>query len=159
MKNLTGALAVILALAGMVSCASAANTTGAGTASPEDRSLAQIYGQYESIIVLTGAQTYTVVRGDTLTRIARTYYGSGDNPYYFPLIFAASRDSVNIVDPDEIEVGMQLTIPNLQENLNNPGARQNLKNLLMDVADFYAHKQGAQSKGLHDGLTRLYNTL
>jgi hypothetical protein len=163
MKKTAKALTVILAMAGIFSCASTANTTGSAAAPPppagEERTLAQIYNQYEGVIVLTGAQTYTVVKGDTLSRIAREHYGTGDNPYYFPLIIAASKGGVDIVDPDSIEVGMQLIIPSLQENLNDPGARANLKNLLKDIADVYAVKPGAQSEGIHSGLTRLYNTL
>jgi LysM repeat protein len=161
MKKMAETLVVILALTGMFSCASTGNTTGSVTAPPaaEDRALAQIYDRYESTIVLTGAQTYTVAKGDTLSHIAREYYGTGDNPYYFPLIIAASKGSADIVDPDKIEVGMRLTIPSVQENLSNPAARDNLKNLLKDIAEFYAAKPGAQSAGIHNGVTRLYNAL
>jgi LysM repeat protein len=161
MKKMAETLAVMLALAGIFSCTSTANTTGSAATPPaaEERSLAQIYDQYEGTIVLTGAQTYTVAKGDTLSHIAREYYGTGDNPYYFPLIIAASKGSADIVDPDAIEVGMQLTIPSLRENLDNPAARDNLKNLLKDIAEFYAAKPGAQSAGIYNGITRLYNTL
>jgi hypothetical protein len=125
----------------------------------EDRPLAEIYDRHENKIILTGAKVYTVIWGDTLSKIARRYYGTGDNPYYFPLIIAASREDAEIPDPDLIKGGMRLTIPSLRENLNDPGARANLKNLLKDVADFYAGKSGARSRGLYDGLMRLYNTL
>jgi LysM repeat protein len=125
----------------------------------EDQALAQVYEQYESDIILAGARTYTVVKGDTLSRIARRSYGTGDNPYYFPLIIAASKDSVDITDPDLIEVGMELTIPDLQANLDNPRARSNLKNLLKDVADFYARKESSHSQGLYAGLIKLYYSL
>ncbi|MDR0731334.1 MAG: LysM peptidoglycan-binding domain-containing protein [Treponema sp.] len=125
----------------------------------EEKPLEQIYEQHEPSIILRRAKEHTVIKGDTLSSIARMYYGTGDNGYYFPLIIAASKLSVNIVDPDEIEVGMKFIIPDLQENLNDPEARRNLKNLLKEVAAFYSHKPGPQSTRLHDGLTRLYNTL
>jgi hypothetical protein len=125
----------------------------------ENLALAEIYGRYESDIVLTGAKTYMVVGGDTLTRIARRNYGTGDNPYYFPLIIAASKNTVEILDPDSIEVGMELTIPSLQANLDNPTARNNLKNLIKDVADFYSKKESAYSMGLYNGLIKLHDSM
>ncbi|MDR0399964.1 MAG: LysM peptidoglycan-binding domain-containing protein [Treponema sp.] len=154
----------------IISCQSTGQSTGKTTtgggesissveAAEDDRILARIYDRYESDIILAGAKTYTVVKGDTLSRIARRHYGTGDNPYYFPLIIAASKDSVEIVDPDSIEVGMNLIIPDLEANLNDPGARGNLKNLLKDVADFYAKKETAYSRGLYNGLIKLYGVL
>jgi hypothetical protein len=164
-----GISAVLLIL----SCQSTGNTSAAGKdgqvapspvptppgESPETQVLFDIYEQHENKIILTGAKAYTVVNGDTLTKIARQNYGTGDNPYYFPLIIAASKGNTEIVDPDSIEVGMQLIIPSLQENLNDAAARSNLKSLLKDVADFYAVKTGIQSQGIYNGLTRLYNAL
>jgi hypothetical protein len=125
----------------------------------EEVSPAPIYERYGDTIILTGAKDYTVVWGDTLSKIARKNYGAGDNGYYFPLIIAASRINVDIKDPDKIRVGIRLRIPNLQANLDDPRARDNLKNLLMEIADFYSRKPGRQSRGLHNGLIRLYNTL
>jgi LysM repeat protein len=166
--ELTGILAAALVL----SCQSTGNasasggqtvpsdTAGSFTAdSADEQALSNIYERYESRVILTGATFYTVAKGDTLSRIARQNYGAGDNPYYFPLIIVASKDSADIVDPDSIEVGMRLVIPSLQKNLDDPAARQNLKNMLKDVADFYAAKNGPQSRGLYDGLIKLYNTL
>jgi hypothetical protein len=159
----------ILAAALVLSCQSTGNasagggqsaaSSGAVTEQTDGQTLSDIYERYERNVILTGAKTYTVVQGDTLTRIARQNYGPGDNPYYFPLIIVASKDSADIVDPDSIEVGMQLVIPSLQENLNDPAARRNLKNMLKDVADFYAAKDGLQSQGLYNGLIKLYNAL
>ncbi|MDR1444521.1 MAG: LysM peptidoglycan-binding domain-containing protein [Treponema sp.] len=126
---------------------------------PEGRALEHIYNQYESEVILTGAKEYVVVRGDTLSRIARDSYGTGLNAYYFPLIIAASKGSANIFDPDEIEVGMVLIIPDLQENLSDPSAHNNLKSLIWDVAEFYSRKESPQSARLHEGLVKLYDTL
>lgn len=168
--DLTGMLAVLFIL----SCQSTGSTSGSSPSPPspsavvedkqiplpaEEQVLTEIYDRYENTIILTGAAVYTVVKGDTLSKIARQNYGIGDNPYYFPLIIAASKGTAEILDPDSIEVGMQLTIPNLQENLSDPAARANLKNLLKEIADFYAGKSGVQSRGLYNGLTRLYNAL
>jgi len=44
----------------------------------------------------------------------------------------ASKDVV--LDPDKINVGMVLTIPDLQKNLNNVKASRNLKQFLLEVA-------------------------
>jgi len=52
------------------------------------------------------AVTYTVKSGDTLSKISREQYGS---PTEYMRIFYANRDKLN--DPDKIQVGQQLTIP------------------------------------------------
>lgn len=51
-------------------------------------------------------RTYTVQSGDTLWRLAQSYYGSGAQ---FPVIFEANRDKLS--DPNKIQVGQVLTIP------------------------------------------------
>jgi LysM repeat protein len=173
MKKTVCVFAAILAVFLTFSCTSTGNTSGvvndvAGSSvdttpaperPPESQVLEQIYNQYESEVILTGAREYVVVRGDTLSKVARDSYGPGSNAYFFPLIIAASKGSANILDPDEIEVGMMLIIPDLQENLDDPNARSNLKNLIWDVAGFYSKKEGPQSARLHDGLVKLYDTL
>ena len=50
--------------------------------------------------------TYTVKSGDTLSKISREQYGS---PTEYMRIFYANRDKLN--DPDKIQVGQQLIIP------------------------------------------------
>ena len=52
------------------------------------------------------AVTYTVKSGDTLSKISRDQY---ENPNDFMRIFYANRDKLS--DPDKIQVGQQLTIP------------------------------------------------
>jgi nucleoid-associated protein YgaU len=57
----------------------------------------------------TGAatgQTYVVVKGDSLSKIAKKYYGDAKK---WPKIFEANRDVVK--DPDLIHPGQQLKIP------------------------------------------------
>ena len=80
-------------------------------------------------IIIDGAQTHTVTRGETLSRISRHYYHNG---FYYPIIMLASRDTVT--DMDEIEPGMKLVIPDLQRNLNDSIARARIKSYLGEVA-------------------------
>jgi phage tail protein X len=89
-----------------------------------------------SDIILEGAQTYAVTRGDIISTIAIKYYGAS-NMYYFPLILAANT---NITDPDRIYPGMRITVPDLQRNLNNAGARAKLRSAVSDAAAYYERK-------------------
>ena len=52
-----------------------------------------------------GEQTYTVVSGDTLSKIAKHFYGKAD----WKPIFEANRDQLD--DPDKIYPGQVLKIP------------------------------------------------
>jgi hypothetical protein len=89
-------------------------------------------------LVLDGAGNYTVVRGDTLAGIAASKYG-GSNMYFFPLIRLANASAVT--DPDVIEVGTTLVIPDLQRNLNNAGANALIRADMLAIASQY-EKQG-----------------
>ena len=51
-------------------------------------------------------QTYTVVSGDTLSKIAQKYYG---DPGLYTKIFEANRDVLR--DPNKIMPGQKLRIP------------------------------------------------
>ena len=51
---------------------------------------------------------HTVAKGDSLSKIAKHYY---DDMMKYKAIFDANRDQLS--DPDEIEVGQVLTIPNI----------------------------------------------
>lgn len=57
----------------------------------------------------TGHQIYTVVAGDTLTKIAAKFYG--DSAGWEP-IFEANRDSLS--SPGALRVGQTLVIPNIK---------------------------------------------
>jgi hypothetical protein len=96
---------------------------------PREEALKSIYDRYRGSLILAGAEKYTVVSGDMLSAISRARY---DNGFYYPLIMAASNDVV--LDYDRIAPGMELTIPNLQRNLDNSRARNAIKSLLEDVA-------------------------
>jgi nucleoid-associated protein YgaU len=52
------------------------------------------------------AQYHTVVKGDTLSKIAQKYYGDAA---LYPQIFEANRDTLK--DPNKIQVGQRLRIP------------------------------------------------
>ena len=53
---------------------------------------------------------HTVVKGDSLSKMAIHYYGK-ENMMKYKEIFEANRGTLN--DPDEIEVGQELIIPNI----------------------------------------------
>lgn len=53
-----------------------------------------------------GEQTYTVERGDTLSQIAKQFYGKASE---WNTIFQANRDQLD--DPDLIQPGQVLRIP------------------------------------------------
>jgi nucleoid-associated protein YgaU len=51
-------------------------------------------------------RTYTVQKGDTLSKISKEYYGDANK---YMRIFEANKDKLK--DPDKIQVGQVLTIP------------------------------------------------
>jgi nucleoid-associated protein YgaU len=52
-------------------------------------------------------QVYTVAAGDSLSKIAKQFYGNANE---FMKIFDANRDK--LTDPNAIKIGQQLVIPN-----------------------------------------------
>ena len=52
------------------------------------------------------SQTYTVQAGDTLSKIAKQFYGNAND---YNRIFEANRDKLQ--NPDKIQVGQELVIP------------------------------------------------
>jgi hypothetical protein len=128
-------LILVLSFVFALSCTSSQPASQPG-ASAEKPPLTQreIYEKYSDAIILEGAKTYTVVKGDSLAKITKNQYGS-NNGYFFPLIMLASRETVS--DPDLLVPEMKLTIPDLQRNLNDPRARQKIKEFLDEIADVY----------------------
>ena len=94
-------------------------------------------------LILAGAETYTVVRGDTLTKIARSKYRNG---FYYPLIMMASSNVIR--DQDMIRPGMRLTIPRLQANLDDPRARASMKRFFLEIASITERKRPRDAAGL-----------
>jgi hypothetical protein len=165
MKKFSALLLVLLAVFLAFSCAS----TGSGAVedvpyTPEEanKDLDKIYDTYRGSLDMTGAQDYTVVKGDTLSQITRKYYGNltsvgeaGDhNGFYFPVIMLAS-DS-HIADPDLIEPNMKLKIVDLKRNLDNPSSRKAIKDCLNEVAVVYNKKDKPAEEA---GLKKLANSL
>jgi len=166
MKKVLVFLFIAMALIGL-SCksgptASGANIDGEVTQEKVNQALEQIYSFYLGRLDLSGAQSYTVEKGDTLSQITRRYYGNltdvgkagPSNGFYFPVIMLASGNS--IVDPDFIEPGMKLTIIDLKKNLANPGARKAIKDCIKDVSYVYNRKGDSVSE---QGLVTLANSL
>jgi hypothetical protein len=154
-------LFVVVAFAAL-SCKTGPSIEGEVTQQKVNDTLSQIYNNYRSKLDMTGAQDYTVVSGDTLTAITRKYYGSlsdvgsagPSNGFYFPVIMLASGHS--IVDPDLIEPGMKLMIPDLKRNLANSTSRKAIKDCLNDVAYVYNRKGNSSTE---EGLKTLANSL
>ena len=167
MKKIAVCLFIVLAFISL-SCRTAPRTSGAvieGDVTQEkiDDALEQIYETYRGRLDLTGAQSYVVVRGDSLSQIARRFFGSltnvgeagVNNGFYFPVIMLASPDS-HIVDPDLIEPGLALNIPDLQRNLANSSARRAIKDFLFEIAYIYNRKDRPAEE---EGLRRLADSL
>lgn len=74
---------------------------GKVTSPPPSPKVTPVGGQKESAV-----QTYTVVKGDTLSKIAKQYYGNANE---YMRIFEANRDQLK--DPDKIQIGQVLKIP------------------------------------------------
>jgi Tfp pilus assembly protein FimV len=94
-------------------------------------------------LILDGAETYTVLKRDTLSRISRKKYQNG---FYYPLIMMASPGIVE--DQDIIEPGMVLTIPNLRANLNDARARESMKKFFLETAGITERKRPKDAAGL-----------
>ena len=163
MKKVTVLFVFLAAALLLFSCKSSAPTIeGEVTQDKVNTVLGQIYDTYRTRLDMTGAQSYTVVKGDTLSQITRKFYGDltgvGDagpnNGFYFPVIMMASDSK--IVDPDLIEPGMNLKMPDLKKNLANPAARKAIKDALNDVAYVYNKKGSAATE---EGLKKLSNSL
>ena len=56
--------------------------------------------------VMASSRTYTVKSGDSLSKIAKEYYGDANS---YNKIFEANRDKLN--DPNKIQPGQELVIP------------------------------------------------
>jgi hypothetical protein len=124
----------VVCLMMVLSCAS---TGEQFTQTEANEAFEEIYNTFRSSLILEGAKQHLVTKGDTLSAITRNNYGTS-NGYYFPLIMLASSEVV--LDPDLIEPGMLLTIPDLQKNLNNAKARAQIKKFLIRIAGVYDKK-------------------
>ena len=116
-----------------------------------DDSFNRVYNKYANDLILEGATSYTVRSGDRLVDISASQY---DDPYYYPVIMLASRNVV--ADPDKIQPGMVLTVPNLQRNLNDPKARAAIKGVINDCAGIESKRdRAATAAGLRSHANNL----
>jgi hypothetical protein len=164
MKKICFLYVTVLTALIMVSCKSTpAQPQEEPKPEPVSADDAAFHDAYQAVLplIMDGAERYVVKEGDTLTKIARAKYGRG-NAFFFPLIMAASKaqKTVNIVDPDLLEPGMELIIPNLDANRHNPEICARIKTLLQNVSGIYdARPETRWSSELVDGLSTTANSL
>jgi LysM repeat protein len=111
---------------------------------------------------MAGAVDYTVVLGDFLSEITRTFYGrltdvgpaGTRNGFYYPLLMLASEGQIE--DPDLIFPGTNLKIPDLEKNLANSTSRRAIKDALTRAVSVY---RGKYLPDEADGLQRLADWL
>jgi hypothetical protein len=128
---------ILTSLVWVMMTLSCASTEAQFTQDDANAAFEEIYNVFRRDLILEGAKKHLVVKGDTLSAITRSNYGSS-NGYYFPLIMLASSEVV--LDPDLIQPGMQLTIPDLQKNLNNDKSRSRMKKFFVQIAGVYDKK-------------------
>ena len=109
--------------------ASACKSTPKSAEEVTDETFTRIYNSYVRGLILDGARSYTVKSGDSLASIARAHYPDG---HYYPVIMLASNSVIS--DPYKLQVGMVLTIPDLQANLNDSRAKRSIKGVMLDCA-------------------------
>jgi hypothetical protein len=148
MKKIVGLISLVLSSLVVMSCASPPAPEPAPVSqsapapapaptpvpTPIATELAPVYDEYQGDLILDGATNYVVKLDDTLSEISSNLYGYGRG-IYFPIIMLASRTIVQ--DPDLIEPGMNLTVPDLQRNLDNPDTRARIKSFLLEIATVY----------------------
>ena len=140
MKKIALVLFSLVAAFGLFSCGSTATMDLSAKKQAEiNKSFDKVYSTHASSLVLEGAESYKVKKGDTLTSITKKFYaGKDENGYFFPLIMLASRNVVS--DPELITPGMQLTIPNFDANVNDKAVAKKLKPYFIDLAGVYEQK-------------------
>lgn len=121
-----------------------------------NKSFDKVYNSHAGVLVLDGAERYTVKDGDTLTGIAKGAYG-GENGYYFPIIMLASHDVVK--DPERIEPGMQLMIPSFDANIKNKDVAKRLSPYFKDIAEVYEQKKTAAPVDIRPNLLAISDML
>ncbi|CAN7544234.1 LysM peptidoglycan-binding domain-containing protein [Pseudoxanthomonas sp. LjRoot143] len=65
-----------------------------------------VTARVDSTAEIVGEQSYTIEKGDTLSKIAKTHYGSANA---WKQIFEANRDVID--DPDRIFPGQVIKLP------------------------------------------------
>ena len=140
MKKVLVSVLLILALLMAVSCKTSPAT---------DETFGKIYDKYIDRLILDGAAEYTVKGGDSLSKISQTFY---NDQFYYPVIMLASRNVV--LDPDKIQPGMVLIIPDLQKNLQDTRAKAAIKGVITDCIPIEKERRGDSSAGRMRDLAR-----
>ena len=83
-----------------------ASTAPAAPAKPDFSNVSSGVASTAPIVEDTTLQTYTVAKGDTLSKIAKNFYGSANK---WRVIFEANTDQLS--NPDLIKPGQVLKIP------------------------------------------------
>jgi hypothetical protein len=96
-------------------------------------------------VILDRSTNYSVIKGDTLSDIARKLYRDGS---MYPLIMMVSGV---IVDPDKILPLQQFVIPDVNINMNDPTARQSINRYFLQIADI------EDQRGRHQTATLIRN--
>jgi len=139
MKKMVSVVVAVVSVLAVLSCKSTAKEN-------TDDIFRKAYAKYAGHLILDGAGTYTVESGDILSHIANAQYGDG---YYYPIIMLASSDVV--LDPDKIQPGMELTIPDLEKNLADAKAKDAIKGIILDCAKIEEDRGRAETAtGLRD---------
>jgi nucleoid-associated protein YgaU len=112
-----------------------------------------IAAHYPDIVIqFEYSKTHEVRWGDTLSKLAKQYYGS-ENGYYFPLIQLASQGK--ITNPDRIISGDVLIIPDIDRNRKNGANNARVKQFLNEVASYYRQKgDRSTERGLREAAER-----
>jgi hypothetical protein len=126
---------IVLTVFGVISC----KTTKPSEPATVNEAFQRVFSEYRDDLILEGAELHIVQHGETLSGLANSKWPGGRG-YFFPVIMLASSQAAVIADPDVIEPGMRLTIPDLQRNLDDSRARANIKAYLKDVAGIYERK-------------------
>lgn len=148
MKKITGLILAATLTFALFSCASSQQAV--------DNAFNTVYNAYTDALITDGASNYIVKEGDTLSDIARNFYGT-DKAYYFPLIMLASKDVV--LDPDLIEPKMQLIIPDFVANTTKESTKPRIKSYFKDIADVYRKKGTSVAKRTRQELLKISESL
>jgi nucleoid-associated protein YgaU len=104
--------------------------------------------RHQSGIILDGALSYTVMKGDTLSGIARQFYKDGS---CYPLIMMVSS---GISDIDKIYPNMILTIPNLAVNMKDSTAKGSINRYFLQIANLEEQRGRRETAALIRNHTR-----
>ncbi len=83
-----------------------ASTASAPAPKPDFSNVSGGVASTAPLVADTTLQTYTVAKGDTLSKIAKNFYGNANK---WRVIFEANSDQIS--NPDLIKIGQVLKIP------------------------------------------------